>query len=162
MLYDVSMNTDTLVSHPLQKNILIIVSLIIVSAGAYFFYSNTTPQALTESIEPSRINFGTVAPSDLPQDLFIGEGVPLEQSYTLDYPGQKQSTVVFESVKTITEIQELYTKYLVDHQWMITSNSVDQGMVAFYAKKESADINIVAVSREGKTQVSISMLHHLN
>lgn len=157
-----SMNTDTLASRPLQKNILIIVSLIIVSAGAYFFYSNTTPQALTESIEPLRTNFGTVAPGDLPQDLFIGEGTPLEQSYTLDYPDQKQSTIVFESGKTITEIQELYTKYLVDNQWMITSNSVDQGMVAFYAKKESADINIVAVSRDGRTQVSISTLHPMN
>lgn len=157
-----SMNTDIFASRPLQKNILIIVSFIIVFAGAYFFYSNTTPQALTESIEPLRTELGTVAPSDLPQDLFIGEGAPLEQSYTLDYPGQKQSTVVFGSEKTITETQDIYTNYLVSNQWMISSNSVDQNTVAFYAKKENTAINIVAVSRDGKTQVSISMLRPLN
>lgn len=103
-----------------------------------------------------------MAPSNLPQGLFIGEGAPLEQSYTLNYPDQRQSTIVFGSEKTITEIQELYTKYLVGNQWMIPSNSVDQNMVAFYVKKKNAAINIVAVSRDGKTQVSISMLRPLN
>lgn len=156
------METNTPASHPLQKNILVVVAFIALSAGAYFFYSNTAPQALTQSPEPLRTELGTVAPSDLPQDLFTGEGTPLEQSYTLDYPDQKQSTIVFESGKTITETQDIYTNYLVSNQWMISSNSVDQNTVAFYAKKENTAINIVAVSRDDKTQVSISMLRPLN
>lgn len=146
----------------IMRNALIFSMTIMLCVGGYFYYTQFVQKELQISVEPKKTEYGTVAPQDFPQDFLPEVNTPLEQSYTLDYPEQRQSTIVFVSGKSITDIQKTYTDHFVNNQWEIMSNSVDTDLVAFYAKRDATEINLVATRQDVVTQVSISVINPLN
>lgn len=148
----------------IMRNALIFSITIMLGVGGYFYYTNVFHKEVQNliEIEPQKTEYGTVAPQDFPQDFLSEVNTPLEQSYVLEYPGQRQSTIVFVSEKSITDIQKIYTDYFVNNQWVIMNNSVDIDSVAFYAKKGTDEINLVVSRRDAVTQVSMSVVKPTN
>ncbi|OHA79799.1 MAG: hypothetical protein A2V96_02070 [Candidatus Yonathbacteria bacterium RBG_16_43_6] len=144
-----------------MRNALIFSITIMLCVGGYFYYTQFVQKELQISDEPKKTEYGTVAPQDFPQDFLSEVNTPLEQSYVLEYPNQKQQTIVFETARSLEENQRIYTEYLQNNGWAITANSFDEKYVSFYASKEGAELNIVVFFDESvaKNKVSISVLN---
>lgn len=161
-----------------DKKIIIIVIMVLAvtfGAGVYFYkdkilsvnevfgpgaeQSDAENQSQQEEKEPEipRADFGDKLPDGFPIDVPIEEAAAFEQSYILEYPGQKQSTVVFESHKSITENQKIYTDYLVKNNWAISDNYIDEKIVSFYARKDDTDVNIVIALDDLSKNIKISI-----
>lgn len=147
----------------IMRNALIFSITIILCVGGYFYYTNIFHKEVQNliEIEPQKTEYGTVAPQDFPQDFLSEVNSPLEQSYALEYPSQKQQTIVFESARSLEENQRIYTEYLQNNGWAITANSFDEKTIFFYAIKESTELSILVFFDESvaKNKVSISVLN---
>ena len=127
--------------------------------------SQETAQATkqTEPVsEPRKTDFGANMPTDFPTDIPVENGVKVEQSYRLDYAGQKQLTIVFLSDKTVEENYSLYADFLKKQGWTVSNKYESPALSSLYGTKESNDINVTisegATIPEVKSQVSISVL----
>jgi hypothetical protein len=112
--------------------------------------------------ELQKTDFGIKIPTDFPSDIPIEEGTEVEQSYSLNYEGQKQLTMVFPSTKTVKENYTLYADFLEKQNWNVSNKYESMKVSSLYGTKESNDIN-VTISYESevasaKSQVSISIL----
>lgn len=96
----------------------------------------------TSSPEPTKTEFAERFPTDFPADIPVEKDVKFTQSYTLDYPGQKQLTVVFDSAKTIKENYTFYQDFLEKNDWNVINSSEDGEISFLYATKESMDMNV--------------------
>ncbi len=148
----------------IMRNALIFSITIMLCVGGYFYYTQFVQKELQITDEPKKTEYGTVAPQDFPQDFLSEVNTPLEQSYMLEYPSQKQQTIVFESTKSLEENQRIYTEYLHNNGWSITTNSFDEKTIFFYAIKESTELSILVFFDESvaKNKVSISVLDTSN
>lgn len=121
----------------------------------------TTPSAVSTE-EPQKSDFGTNMPADFPTDIPVEEGVKVEQSYSLNYAGQKQLTIVFPSTKTVKENYALYADFLKKQNWNVSNKYESPSVSSLYAAKENNDINVTisesATTPSVKSQVSISVL----
>ena len=93
-----------------KRNIvLVIFSVIFLIAITFVMYKQSVKdveQPIAEQTpiaqeEVQKTDFGSELPSDFPTDIPTEEGVEVEQSYSLNYEGQKQLTIVFPSTKTV-------------------------------------------------------------
>lgn len=157
-----------------KKIALVVISIIIVvGLGVLTFLqkkgsATQTPLANdTQTIklidtEPKRIDFGTNIPTDFLNNIPLVQGVKIEQSYSLNYVGQKQLTIVFTSMKSVKENYILYTDFLKVKGWNISNKYESPKLYSFYATKESDDINVTisedTSSEITKSRVSISIL----
>jgi len=144
----------------IMRNALIFSITIILCVGGYFYYTQVVQEKIEISVEPKKTEFGTVAPQDFPRELLSEVITPLEQSYVLEYPSQKQQTIVFESTRSLEENQRIYTEYLQNNGWSITTDSFDEKTIFFYALKESTELSILVYFDESiaKNKISISVL----
>ncbi len=101
--------------------------------------TDTPPKS---SPEPTKTEFAERFPTDFPADIPVEKDVKFTQSYTLDYPGQKQLTVVFDSAKTIKENYTFYQDFLEKNDWNIINSSEDGEISFLYGTKESMDMNV--------------------
>lgn len=132
----------------------------LVGISSYFknkIVTDTTTQ------EPVKTDFGTSAPADFPTDIPIEKGAKVEQSYGLNYAGQKQLTIVFLSNKTVKENYILYSNFLEKQNWIISNKYESAKISSLYGVKENNDINVtisesVATDATSKSNVSISIL----
>ena len=111
--------------------------------------------------KPTKINFEAIVPTDFPTNIPLEKGVKLEQSYSLDYPGQKQLSVVFFSAKTVEENADLYADFLKKQNWNISNTYKGEKISSFYATKEEYEINVTIVDEVSPILVSISVLRKL-
>lgn len=127
---------------------------------------DVSPQPITQTEqaaqEPQKTDFGTNMPTDFPTDIPVEKGTKVEQSYSLNYAGQKQLTIVFLSAKTVKENYTLYADFLKEKNWNMVNNYESPKLSSLYGTKESNDIN-VTISESApaplvKSQVSISIL----
>lgn len=140
----------------------------IVVAGIYVYYPEVAPiespevETITVSEEPVKTDFGTSVPTDFPTNIPIEEGVKAEQSYSLNYAGQKQLTIVFASAKTVKENYALYTDFLAKEGWTVSNKYESPKLSSLYGIKGSDDINVTisekSTDASAKSQVSISVL----
>ena len=151
--------------------ILVIASVIVLIAITFIMYKQSVDkvvQPLAEQpttivqTEPQKTDFGSKIPSEFPTDIPIEEGAEVQQSYSLNYAGQNQLTIVFPSTKTVKENYALYADFLNKQQWNITNKYESAKLSSLYATKESSDINVTisenTSSAQTKSQVSISVL----
>jgi hypothetical protein len=139
----------------------------VVTGLLYYAYKNAPrvfPKEQTVIIpqEPQKIDFGTNVPTDFPTDIPLEKGVTVAQSYSLNYVGQKQLTIVFLSSKTVKENYSLYSDFLKKQNWNIVNNYESTTLSSLYETKASNDIN-VTISKNISTAstnslVSISVL----
>lgn len=112
--------------------------------------------------EPQKTDFGTSMPTDFPTDIPVEKGTKVEQSYSLNYAGQKQLTIVFLSAKTVKENYTLYADFLKEKNWNMVNNYESPKLSSLYGTKESNDINVTISENDStllvKSQVSISIL----
>lgn len=143
-----------------MRNALIFSITIVLCVGGYFYYSQFIQKKVQISDEPKKTEYGTIAPQDFPRELLAEVNTPLEQSYALEYPGQQQQTIVFETVRSLEENQRIYNEYLQNNGWHIITDSSGEKNVFFYATKESMELNILVFFDESvaKNKVSISIL----
>lgn len=143
-----------------MRNALIFSITIILCIGGYFYYTQFFQKKIQNPDEPRKIEYGTTAPQDFPREFLSEVSAPLEQSYALKYPDQKQETIVFESTRSLEENQRIYTDYLISNKWLILANSFDEKTVSFYATNESMEMNILIFFDESvaTNKVSISVL----
>ena len=140
----------------------------VVVVSVFLYAPKTGPQGSSEvetapgSQEPTRTDFGTSAPADFPADIPIEEGVKAEQSYSLNYAGQKQLTIVFLSAKTVEENYALYADFLAAQGWVVSNKYESPKLSSLYGTKDSSDINVTISEKKSgtslKSQVSISVL----
>lgn len=156
-----------MLEHKKIINILIgAMTIAMVVIGVLFYIQkNSKNVSQTSSQEPQKTEFGAKAPSDFPVDIPIEAGVQVEQSYGLNYVGQKQLTIVFLSSKTIEENYSLYSDFLKKQNWNIVNEYKSPKLSSLYGTKESYDINVTisenTSSPSAKSQVSISVLKKL-
>lgn len=140
---------------------------IILVTSSFYIYKNPTSQtpsgdAAVVSQEPVKTDFGTEAPDDFPTDIPTEEGVTVEQSYSLNYVGQKQLTIVFASAKTVKENYALYTDFFAKQGWVVSNTYESSRLSSLYGTKESNEMNVTISERSSsapvKSQVSISIL----
>jgi len=109
-----------------------------------------------------RTDFGTDVPADFPADIPIEDGAQAEQSYSLNYAGQKQLTIVFLSTKMVKENYVLYADLLAKQGWNVSNKYESPKLFSLYGMKESNDINVTISENTSatstKSQVSISVL----
>jgi len=133
-------------------------ALALIVVGVYFFSSGSVRG-------PEKTDFGTSMPTDFPADVPLESGAQVEQSYSLDYSGQKQLTYVFMSRKTVEENYTLYTDFLNEQSWDLVNSYESPALSSLYGRKEGSDINVtiseIASSPGLRSQVSISILKKL-
>jgi hypothetical protein len=112
----------------------------------------------TVAVTEPRTDFGTTVPDDFPTTIPLEAGVVMNQSYSLDYPGQKQLTAVFLSKKTMKENYTLYADFLKKDQWTITNPYEGKTLSSLYALKGKNEMNITISAGEAGSEVSISVL----
>lgn len=119
-------------------------------------------QAVKTSSEPKKTDFGTNLPTDFPTDIPVEKGVKVDQSYSLNYEGQKQLTIVFPSNRTVKENYTLYEDFLKKQNWNISNKLEKNEIASLYGTKGSNDINVTISENTSatsmKSQVSISIL----
>ena len=159
-----------------KKTILVVLSIIVLAALGLFGISyqggddNAPPLAKVEILrqtpEPKKTDFGTTIPSGFPTNIPLEKGLKTEQSYLLDYTGQKQLTIVFLSTKTVAENYALYTNFLKKENWKV-GNKYEGEKLSFlygtYGEGEVHDINVTIsehtqASSSAESKVSISVL----
>ena len=112
-----------------------------------------------EASEKNKTDFGTKVPEDFPTDIPLEEGAGINQSYGLDYTGQKQLTMVFASKKTMKNNYALYADFLKKQQWTVSNQYESETLSALYGTKEGLAMNVtISVSTPTSSQVSISVL----
>lgn len=155
-----------------KKTALVIVSIIIVVGLGVFAVKQKSGQVLapvvketattTETQVPTKTDFGTNIPTDFPTDIPVEKGATFGQSYSLNYVGQKQLTIVFQSTKTVKENYSLYADFLVKQGWNISNKYESAKLSSLYGIKGSSDINVTIneniTASSTKSQVSISVL----
>ena len=153
-----------------KKIITIGVSLVVIIAIAVFaIYKQkgdevvvpVAEQKVATSTAPQKTEFGINKPADFPTDIPVEKGIKFEQSYSLDYKGQKQLTIVFLSAKTVKENYALYTDFLKEKNWNISKKYEGPKVSSLYGTKENSDINVTIsgnTTAGSKSQVSISVL----
>lgn len=159
------------------KTIILVIIILIATAGfgIYLFQKNrpSVPAQPTKNIEqsvvtesqpqePQKTDFGTSVPTDFPTDIPIEKDAKIEQSYSLNYAGQKQLSIVFLSAKTVKENYSLYADFLEKQNWIISNKYESEKLSSLYGTKESNDINVTISENTSedavKSQVSISVL----
>lgn len=152
------------------KAIILIVIILTATAGfgIYLFQKNRlaevkeNPAAQTKPPEPEKTDFGASVPTDFPTDIPLEEGAEVQQSYGLNYVGQKQLTIVFLSSKTIKENYSLYADFLKKQNWNILNTYESAELSSLYGVKENNTINVTISDNTSnasiKSQVSISVL----
>ncbi len=153
-----------------DRNIFLIIAIIVVSTVFLFIYKKDLIGTLsvfkknisTTTQEPVRTDFGTDVPADFPADIPIEDGAQAEQSYSLNYAGQKQLTIVFLSTKMVKENYVLYADLLAKQGWNVSNKYESPKLFSLYGMKESNDINVTISENTSatstKSQVSISVL----
>ena len=161
------------------KTIILVVIILIATAGfgIYLFQKNrlVIPTPSSQNIEqsaveesqqpePEKTDFGTEMPTDFPSNIPVEKGAEVQQSYGLNYDGQKQLSIVFLSAKTVEENFALYKDFLEKENWNIYNKyeSPEISSLYGYGAKESNEINIAISENTSvastKSQVSISVL----
>lgn len=140
------------------------IAMIVLCVALYKNFS----AALFESLkggatnEPQKTDFGIALPTDFPTDIPLEKGASVEQSYSLNYAGQKQLTITFLSIKTVKENYSLYEAFLKDQKWTISNSYASTTLSSLYGTKGSNDINVTISKNTSRTstqsQVSISVL----
>lgn len=152
-----------------ERNLFLVTIIIVVGVVLLFIYKKDLIEKIqvfkkdtTVTQEPTRTDFGTGVPADFPADIPIEEGVKAEQSYSLNYVGQKQLTIVFISTKTVKENYAFYADFLAKQGWNVSNKFESPKLSSLYGTKESNDINVTISEKKldasVKSQVSISFL----
>lgn len=143
------------------------VAVTLIVGGATFYIYNHQKQNLAEpqtaiaQPQPTKTDFGTATPPDFPTNIPIEKGAVVNQSYSLDYAGQKQLTIVFPSTKTVAANYALYADFLKTDGWTVSNKYESAKLSSLYATKEINEINVTiseSVSTTTKSQLSISVL----
>ncbi|TSC54974.1 MAG: hypothetical protein LiPW30_440 [Parcubacteria group bacterium LiPW_30] len=152
-----------------ERNLFLVTIIIVVGVVLLFIYKKDLIEKIqvfkkdtTVTQEPVRTDFGSNVPADFPADIPIEEGVKTEQSYSLNYVGQKQLTIVFISTKTVKENYAFYADFLAKQGWNVSNKFESPKLSSLYGTKESNDINVTISEKKldasVKSQVSISFL----
>ncbi len=148
-------------------NILIgTMAVAMVVTGVIILRPHTSPTAQTEPVsqgqEPHKTDFGAGAPTDFPTDIPVEKGAQVQQSYGLDYAGQKQLTMVFLSSKTVKENYFLYAGFLKTQGWNVSNTYQKSALSSLYGTKGDTSVNVTisenTMTAPAKSQVSISVL----
>ncbi len=164
-------NTNDNGSAGAYKGIIIpILGIFIILGTIYFIYKNDLYKIKpidnnkTEEVikVPQKKDFGTTTPEDFPSNIPIEKDTKVEQSYSLNYAGQKQLTIVFQSNKTVEENYRIYTEFFKKQNWSISNKYENPQVSSLYGVKENNDINVtiseIVSDISVKSQVSISVL----
>lgn len=139
-----------------KKIFLIVTSVVVITIILVFVvYKQKATQGIqggkqtattTTSVEPQKTDYGTKLPDDFPTDIPIEKGADIKQSYSLNYAGQKQLTIVFQSTKTVKENYVLYAEYLKKQGWGVVRNEANNNFL--YGKKDNSEISVVITENE--------------
>lgn len=105
--------------------------------------------------EPAKIEFVDRFPTDFPADIPVEKEFKLTQSYTLDYPDQKQLSIVFPSMKTVKENFAFYSDYVKKEGWTIVNQEEGDSLSFLYATKEGMEMNITITETDPNASNSI-------
>ncbi len=109
--------------------------------------------------QEGRTDFGAVAPADFPTAIPLETGIMMSQSYSMDYPDQKQLTAVFTSKDEMKKNYDKYADVLKQDQWTISNTYEGERVSSLYATKEKNEINVtVSAGAVGGSEVSVSVL----
>lgn len=138
---------------------------IILMVSAFYAYKDSNPASQDTTVvseETQKTDFGTETPADFPTNIPLEKGVTVEQSYSLNYVGQKQLTIVFLSAKTVKENYALYESFLAKEGWTVSNAYESSKLSSLYGTKESNEMNVTISEKSSsapvKSQVSISVL----
>ena len=119
----------------------------------------------TVTVEPIKTEFGDKPSPDFPTNIPLEQKVKINQSYGLDYIGQKQLTIVFMSMKTVKQNYDLYFNFLKEDGWIISNKYESEKLASLsslYGTKGNNEINVTTSSNDfgstTKSMINISVL----
>lgn len=106
--------------------------------------------AFRNDAEPKKTEFGGVAPTGFPSDIPIEKEARITQSYSLEYPGQHQMTMAFNSTQTMKENYDLYADYLKNAGWNISVAKEDEvaRVDSLFAMKDTRELRVIVLGED--------------
>lgn len=151
---------------------LLVLFLVVLAIFLYTYFLNKKSETQKIVTNPSKSLNTTKAdytkkifkensiPLEFSQEVTLPKGISLEQGYVLQYPTQKQITVVFASTKSMQENYLYYSGFLTKENWDMFNNYQGDTVSSLYANKGNVDINITVsktIATSTKASVSISI-----
>lgn len=152
---------------PRNQKVLSAILLLLVLAGAGYFYAKKNKQgANTHSANKAPSINKTDAPkgevvSGFPKELILDPKATTDQSYTVDYSKQNQYTVTLKSDMTPKAVFTAYSDYFKAKGYTIKNvNNALDSLTSIYAVKDNVEVNVVANVMPGqkKTDITITYL----
>ena|SRR3989344_5798696 len=82
-------------------------------------------------------------PAGFPVETPIEEGAVIVQNYEADAPdGRHQATRVFISTKTVSQNYQIYSQFLSQNGWEISSQSQEKNHATLFAAKDGTNLSI--------------------
>lgn len=140
----------------------IIIACSVLISGGYYIVKVGFTERGTPS-DPRRVDT-LDAVTKLPQGVPV-EGIePLEQAYTLDYGAGSgnQSTITFDSPKTVFENYDLYAAFFMNNKWIVVNSYKTPETSTLYGVKDNLALS-VTMSTTGvmppvQSKVTVSFL----
>ncbi len=138
-----------------------------VIAFTYFRSAYQAPVVTSEPVpvatqvavdEPQKTDFGASVPVDFPTNIPLEAGVTMNQSYALDYSGQKQLTAVFASKEGVKKNYDFYRDFFQKEGWEVSTQYESETLSSLYAVKEQNEMNVTISIQETGSEVSLSVL----
>jgi len=152
-------------NNPPLKTIILSAALVIVVLGAVYYFLSDRQQPGEESGQPwvtrTEVPIDEV-PAGFPADLPIEQGAAITSNFSAQASdGRIQDTRAFESAKTVKQNFTLYSDFLTQNGWTITTSSETEMLSSIFATKDSGElaVNISKNILTGKVVVDLSFIH---
>ena len=142
---------------------LLVVLCATVSLGAYYILRAPSSEqgSLVPKLDTIRRDLGSTTPEAL-TSIPLEKGVHYTQSYTVDngLEAGEQSSVVFESQKTLKQNYTLYKGFLESNKWEIFTDHYDDKFATLYGINNQNEVSITlrADGVGGNVEVSLNFL----
>ncbi len=145
------MDIEPMTSHNkkfLLFSVLIVFTVLFIFAILTVNKNEIIPQVVENPViigvvkEIKKTDFGTSVPSDFSSVIITDKGTKIDQSYSLDFAGHNQLTIVVLSTKIIKENYTLYADFFEKQNWVILRKYENSEMYSFYATKNGDNVNV--------------------
>ena len=157
-----------------RNTAVVVILVVVILAGGYFIFRNSEskklkpqeivpkPLATPEVARVSADNLQKELPQDFPKDIPLNGKVKIIESYSMTYLNStaKQSTISFESSKSIKENYDFYTKWTKDNEWGVANSPKQDNLASLYGQKNQATLNIVIIPKiSGKIKSEVNITY---
>ena len=134
----------------------VLVAAIIIAVGAFVYMKKHGVVKVGDTTKQSPAE--VVLTPNFPKAL-VPEGAKLLSSNAVMSGKAENDTTTIESAKSVKELYDFYTTYVLKQGYLITNKSISEKFANIYGARADVDVNIVITQQQKNTTVTISYLH---